>query len=138
MTDRYQEIRDALAMGPTPGPWEYDENAYGACPLVYGANETPVLKFDQGCPYGYDPSWDVRGVDAAYIAACDPDTVRSLLAERDALLTENALRGEALETIRCLTAMNQATNPNPFALTALLGDIHQIADAALGQEADRE
>ena len=21
MTDRYQEIRDALAMGPTPGPW---------------------------------------------------------------------------------------------------------------------
>jgi len=24
MTDRYQEIRDALAMGPTPGPWELE------------------------------------------------------------------------------------------------------------------
>lgn len=30
--------------------------------------------------------------------------------------------------------MNLAMNPNLYELTALLGDIHQIADAALGKE----
>lgn len=25
MTDRYEKIRKALAMGPTPGPWGYTE-----------------------------------------------------------------------------------------------------------------
>ena len=41
---------------------------------------------------------------------------------------------EALADIRSRSAMNLARNSNPFELTALLGDIHQIADAALGKE----
>jgi len=44
---------------------------------------------------------------------------------------------KALEEIRSRTSMNLAMHPNPFELTALLGDIYQIADAALGKEADR-
>src|SRR5690606_1934080 len=38
---------------------------------------------------------------------------------------------EALKEIRSRSAMNLAMNPNPFELTAMLGDIHQIADAAI-------
>ena len=30
MTDRYQKIRDALEMGPTPGPWEQDGDGVSA------------------------------------------------------------------------------------------------------------
>jgi len=41
---------------------------------------------------------------------------------------------EALEDIRSRSAMKLAMNPNPFALTARLGDIHQIADAAQDRE----
>jgi len=41
---------------------------------------------------------------------------------------------EALEDVLSLTSMNEAMNSNPFALTAKLGDIHQIADAALSKE----
>ncbi len=38
---------------------------------------------------------------------------------------------EALKEIRSRSAMNLAMNPNPYELTALLGDIHQIADSEL-------
>jgi len=38
---------------------------------------------------------------------------------------------EALEYILSRSCMNLAMNPNPYELTALLGDIHQIAGAAL-------
>ncbi len=41
---------------------------------------------------------------------------------------------EALEDIRSLSFINLAMQPNPLTLTAMLGDIHQIADAALEQE----
>ena len=38
---------------------------------------------------------------------------------------------KALKDIRSLSSINSAMNPNPLALTSLLGDIHHIADAAL-------
>lgn len=44
------------------------------------------------------------------------------------------LLAEALKEIRSRSAMNLAMNPNPFELTAMLGDIHQIADAAMEKE----
>lgn len=47
---------------------------------------------------------------------------------------ENKRLAEALKEIRSRSTMNLAMNPNPVALTAMLGDIHQIADAALAQE----
>ena len=38
---------------------------------------------------------------------------------------------EALEVIRSRSSINFAMHPDPFELTARLGDIYQIADAAL-------
>lgn len=66
MTDRYEKIRKALAMGPTRGPW--------------------------GATHG----------DAYLIAACDPDTIRALLEERDALQAENERLRKDAELYRWL------------------------------------
>lgn len=82
MTDRYERIRKALARRPTPGPWELRD---GRTDTVESTQGYPV------CTVHWQP--DERyghGTRAAYIAACDPDTIRELLAERDALL--DALR----------------------------------------------
>src|SRR5690606_3464729 len=94
--DRYQEIRDALAMGPTPGPWRADGfevmaargQFYGG--LILGADDVVVAQM-------------VSAANAPLIAACDPDTIRELLAERDALAAEiERLRG-ALEECHALS-----------------------------------
>lgn len=45
---------------------------------------------------------------------------------------------KALKDIRSLSSINSSMNPNPFALTAMLGDIHHIADTALAKEKDNE
>lgn len=76
-TDRYQKIRQALAKGITPGPWEVRDDRTDT---VESAQGYPV------CTVHWHP--DERyghGSRAAYIAACDPDTIRELLEERDAL-----------------------------------------------------
>ena len=82
MTDRYEKIRHALAMGPTPGPWELRD---GRTDTVENTQGYPV------CTVHWHP--DERyghGTRAAYIAACDPDTIRALLEERDALAAKVA------------------------------------------------
>src|SRR5690606_37013079 len=45
---------------------------------------------------------------------------------------------EALAGIISRSSINLAMRSDPFELTAMLGDIHQIACAALAQEDDRE
>ncbi|HEY8355390.1 MAG TPA: hypothetical protein VIK69_10310 [Methylophilaceae bacterium] len=55
-------------------------------------------------------------------------------AETNDARAENERLREALKEIRSRSSMNLAMHPNPFELTALLGDIHQIADAALSKE----
>jgi len=79
MTDRYQEIRDALAMGPTSGPWAVNPvmaqvdampSALPVCKLLW-----PTTKRTEA------ETW----ANGQIIAACDPDTIRELLAERDQL-----------------------------------------------------
>jgi len=82
MTDRYERIRAALAMGPTPGPW-----------LVCPTNSGVFVKSERVSGYLAEvrhcrTTQDVRA-DAHLIAACDPDTIRALLDERDALGAEN-------------------------------------------------
>lgn len=57
---------------------------------------------------------------------------------REALRAEVAAMREALEEIRSRSAMNFAMRPDPFALTAELGDIHQIADAAIDAAVRKE
>jgi hypothetical protein len=47
-------------------------------------------------------------------------------------------RAEALADILSRSSINLAMRSDPFELTAMLGDIHQIAGAALAQEDDRD
>jgi hypothetical protein len=84
--DRYQEIRDALAKGPTPGEW-YWSDAY---PTQDG-RETWSLIGDGGfgilsCDGEENSPQSVNAAAAELIAACDPDTIRALLEERDELV----------------------------------------------------
>ena len=85
MTDRYENIREALAMGPTPGEW-YWSDAYH----TQDGRKTWSLIGDGGfgilsCDGEENSPQSVNTAAAELIAACDPDTIRELLAERDAL-----------------------------------------------------
>jgi hypothetical protein len=79
MIDRYERIRDALKMEPTPGPWEALSNFVRTHPQ----GEVGGFLVAE-CPANIGR----RLEDAAHIAACDPDTIRELLAERDQLAAD--------------------------------------------------
>lgn len=81
MTDRYEKIRKALAMGPTPGPWHFGGIIWvGSSTGYYHVVNTDNTII---CSLRDRPSGD-----AHLIAACDPDTIRALLAERDQLAAD--------------------------------------------------
>lgn len=80
MTDRYERIRAALAMGPTPGPWTVRYDYVVQATSFDGGRLVPVAQ-----PYGVNSDGTDLFANARMIAACDPDTIRALLAERDAL-----------------------------------------------------
>jgi len=83
MSKHTEAIREALAAGPTPGPWDsfykhkYDE-WHVSVPMAQGNMKWAM--FDDGC------RTERPEEDAKYIAACNPANVAALLAERDALL----------------------------------------------------
>lgn len=83
MTDRYARLREALAMGPTQGPW----GVAGITSVGSGMGYYSVATTDDTiiCTLRDRPSGD-----AHLIAACDPDTIRELLEERDALAAKVA------------------------------------------------
>lgn len=92
-------IREALEAGPTPGPWLYrgKSNSFHKPPpegtqYVYGDFILTV-----GSDYDDEKPETQANID--YIAACSPDSLRALLAERDELAKDAAryrwLRNEA-------------------------------------------
>jgi hypothetical protein len=97
MSDRFQSIRDALAMGPTPGPRRAIEQS------VIGPHDLRILSANVTWSVGVNGSHSVQieeaFANAALAAACDPDTIRELLAERDALTAEVERLAEALRLI---------------------------------------
>jgi hypothetical protein len=110
--DRYQEIRDALAMEPTPGPWRADGfevmaargQFYGG--FILGADDVVVAQM-------------VSAANAPLIAACGPDTTRELLAERDGLAAENArLRVEVERLNRILGRIVEGDGDSTVAIRA--------------------
>lgn len=85
LSDRYERIRKALAMAPTPGPWGISElssdlqrDGYRFALSRDGAGRW-IAKIT------HEANGGCGAANAAFIAACDPDTVRALLAERDEL-----------------------------------------------------
>lgn len=114
MTDKYQRIRNALSMGPTPGPF-FVSNGSDVFTLLGATNA-------QGTHSDEDDGWHVADcfggetyvngelvpltyseskANAHLFAACDPDTIRGLLAERDALQAECERLREKVGLIIC-------------------------------------
>lgn len=106
MTDRYKNIRKALEMKPTPGPRRViDGDSYPYVTVALPENEgrrwnDPIIctLHEDVTPEDYIGfgallhAFPNARANAALIAACDPDTIRKLLAENDELL-------EALEDL---------------------------------------
>lgn len=82
MINHFQSIRDALAMGPTPGPWDGDDNSVSRL----WSNGSVGFREYIALPDNAEDS-DPNPADMHFIAACDPDTIRELLRQRDELLT---------------------------------------------------
>lgn len=113
MTDQnYTDLRAALDAGPTPGPWDYgadpclnNEAALAICKQNIDAHTKPssgyffVVYVGDGrrtALVGHGPDGEAN---ARLIAAANPETIRALLAERDALR-------EALEMMVEMVEMN--------------------------------
>jgi hypothetical protein len=103
--DRYAKIREALEMGPTPGPWGGIQNDGSRWTDIYQISNryaTPIVYVppyrvleEHGILNVWKERKDKTIANVKHVAACDPDTIRELLAERDALAAENErLRAE--------------------------------------------
>lgn len=80
MTDKYKGLRDALAAGPTPGPWQLEKFH----PII--TDSAPGSSRVWICKVAINTRNDEGRKNEAYIAAAHPETIRALLAERDDLL----------------------------------------------------
>jgi len=108
MTDRYQPLRDAIAAGPTKGPWRADTDGKPDNDMHHGViaecNDLWIAAMYRSgtTTDGDDKSPESEkevAANARYVAAADPDTIAALLKERNALrdaLTElyAAVKGE--------------------------------------------
>lgn len=98
MTDPYKPIREALAMGPTPGK-------RAAVRLVNDSGEPYSTYYEAHISIGdlmmvWAPTGNTeQEANAALAAACDPETIRALLAERDALAAEVASATEQIQNL---------------------------------------
>ena len=93
MTDAEKQIREALAAGPTPGPWSV-ETVPTSCGVCHKVGPFPGRRPGDpprhACLYADYPSQcnpvdDELEANAAFIAACNPAAIRELLAEMDRL-----------------------------------------------------
>lgn len=141
--DRYANIRKALAMGPTPGPFSTVRSySPGNQELILSL----TYKDEHGITENYctvrnrlGDTWKTEA-NAAYIAACDPDTIRALLAARDALTAEVERLRDALEEIRNRSSMGvmRSDQSDQSELEVVLGDICLFVDAVLWKEKNDE
>lgn len=94
------EVRAAIEAGPTQGPWHspgigeiHAEDHRSVADVLFPADE------DQAEQYVGNQK------DADYIAACNPENIALILADRDAMEKRNQeLLAVLVETFRCLQA----------------------------------
>jgi len=92
--DGEQAIRDALAAGPTPGAWMVLPSV---TPGQFAILTENGPRKDIACTYGFEG--DPREANARFIAACNPETMRALLAELDRLRSASRQEGwQPIET----------------------------------------
>ena len=114
----YAELR-AAAEAATPGPWTQGESAAGLSCVWVGGKSEPIRDMGPDC------SWIDCNTEqnARYIAAANPEAIRALLAERDALR----------DALMAIEGMYEYDMPVGEAAMALY-EASNIARAALAQE----
>ncbi len=123
MTDRYQALRDAIAAGPTPGRRYQGRNQH-----TYVVYDKECWLAPDGSRHGETPNLVIHvspedsHADAAFLAAADPDTIRALIEEREALR-------EALESARAGLAWYRDMCPEH--VDASDDEVDELIDAAL-------
>jgi hypothetical protein len=89
ITTAEREIREALAAGPTPGPWEWwTSNSLRRLSSTPSGKDGDVLHAYR-CRDGV-ADISVRQSDMDIIAACNPANIAAILAELDRLRAEAA------------------------------------------------
>ena len=130
MTDRYERIRAALEMNLTPGPWTVANTNNGM--FIKSLSVPGYLAEVRHCRTTQD-----HKADAAFIAACDPDTIRGLIAERDALRAEvKELREtlEALEALEPLEMSGETANDIMWGLDKIRTSVINVLRNRSGEE----
>lgn len=98
MTDKYTHLRTALQANPTSGPWKIDvelASRSGELLISYDAGER-----GRGIAIAETrPATGKEIANARYITACDPDTIGSLLQERDGLLAQHGRDSAELRSL---------------------------------------
>ena len=126
----YAELR-AAAEAATPGPWTQGESAAGLSCVWVGGKSEPIRDMGPDC------SWIDCNTEqnARYIAAANPEAIRALLAERD------AMKATLEEALIWHEAQDKAISKQPNANTGHKGWMraqHQeqaaLIRAALAQE----
>lgn len=99
MTDRYEKIRKALEMGPTPGPWELTELPRD---IQRDGYKFAISRNGLGwwiAKVTHEANGGTGVANATYIAAADPDTVTALLRDNDKLRAALAEAAERLAAV---------------------------------------
>ena len=111
------QVREALAAGPTPGPWSLKTvpTSDGSChkigPFPSASrvhSETHACVYAIGIRLGIDDSTPVARellANARLMAACSPDNIAAILAHVEAQKAENERLRAALKT--CVWALRQ-------------------------------
>lgn len=131
MTDQYTKLREALAAGPTPGPWFVSNEVWSGGPIMnHGGCFSIVDSEDRDAAnvicsrYPWDEKAPEMEANGLLIAAANPATITALFAERDA---------QAAEIERLRNALELFLSHSPEPGCAIWRHVHDVARAALSQ-----
>ena len=123
MTDEYEALRKA-AEKATPGPWKSRKG--------FDSGTREIFRPDKSVKPPFYPSelavidtdiGENGGANARYLAAADPTTILTLLAERD------ALRGAAAKALHALEQLNEIDTETESVTIYVSDEIDALWDA---------